>query len=244
MSQLSSFQGYKDPQRFLAPGWATKLKTEFSADYMLELGSFLQDEYEQRTIYPQRSHIFRALKHVDFENIKAVILGQDPYPGTHHANGFAFAVENHVRPVPPSLQNIFKEIAAEFGKPPAPDTSLTGWAEQGVLLLNSVLTVRAGESFSHRNKGWETFTDRVVSVLGAREKPLVFLLWGSAAASKKSLIKNPQHCVLTSAHPSPLSAHRGFLGCGHFQIANRFLQEQGVAGIDWLRTGSEQGHFS
>lgn len=181
---------------------------------------------------PPKDSIYRALKLTPFDQVKVVILGQDPYHGGQ-ANGLAFAVDESA-PVPPSLQNIFKEIEAEYGAKPA-SRSLEGWAKQGVLLLNTVLTVSQHQALSHKDFGWQTFTDRVITELGADAKPKVFLLWGSQARAKRDLVKAPS-LALESVHPSPLSAHRGFLGCGHFKQANIFLTEHGLAPIDWLQS--------
>lgn len=218
---------------FLAPGWAARLGQEFDQPYMEALRAFLRSEYTAgRTVYPAKDRLFRALKLVDYDDVKVVILGQDPYHGYNQANGLAFAVSEGVQ-APPSLQNIFKEIAKEMGTSRLrKDTTLEDWAKQGVLLLNTVLTVRAGEAFSHRNKGWENFTDKVIKELNDHSRPLVFFLWGAAAQAKEKMLTNSRHLVLKSAHPSPLSVHRGFFGCGHFAKANEFLK-QFTSPIDW-----------
>ena len=221
---------------FLAPGWRTRVGREFDEPYLESLRAFLREEYRSgATVFPPKDRIFTALRLVDFDDAKIVVLGQDPYHGPGQAMGMSFAVPDGVQ-TPPSLRNIFKEISDDLGVPLPRHTDLSGWAQQGVLLLNTVLTVRAGEAFSHRNKGWETLTDRVIETLGAREKPLVFLLWGAPAQQKIRLITNEAHLILKSPHPSPLSAHRGFFGCKHFSAANAFLERNGSAPIDWTRT--------
>ncbi len=218
---------------FLAPGWRPHLAQEFQKPYMEHLRQLLRQEQRERCqVFPPREKIFRALKLVDFDNTKVVILGQDPYHGVKQANGLAFAVEKGI-PLPPSLQNIFKEIKNSIPQVKSIEPTLEGWAQQGVLLLNTVLTVRENQAFSHRGKGWETFTDKVISCLNEKTTPVVFLLWGSAAQSKSILIHNPLHFILKAPHPSPLSAHRGFLGCGHFLMANKFLQEHNLDPICW-----------
>jgi uracil-DNA glycosylase len=221
---------------FLAPGWRAQIGREFDEPYLDALRVFLRDEYRAGAqVYPPKDRIFAALSAVDFSQVRVVILGQDPYHGPHQAIGLSFAVPNGV-PTPPSLKNIFKEVATDLATPEPRHTCLSGWAEQGVLLLNSVLTVRAGEAFSHRNRGWETLTNRIIEALGVRPEPLVFLLWGAPAQAKASLISNAAHCILKAPHPSPLSAHRGFLGCRHFSKANAFLTGVGQPAIDWSRT--------
>lgn len=221
---------------FLAPGWKAQVGEEFDKPYFEDLRTFLREECSSGAqVFPPKNLIFAALSAVDFSAVRAVVLGQDPYHGPGQAMGMSFAVPEGV-PAPPSLKNILKEVHADLGTPVRHGTSLTGWAEQGVLLLNTVLTVRAGEAFSHRNKGWETFTDRIIENLGARAEPLVFLLWGAPAQAKASLVSNPAHCILKAPHPSPLSAHRGFLGCRHFSQANAFLRSVGQSAIDWSRT--------
>ncbi len=218
---------------FLAPGWRPYLADEFKKPYMEGLRQLLRSEYQHNyNVFPPKEKIFRALKLVDFENVKVVILGQDPYHGAHQANGLAFAVEEGVR-TPPSLMNIFKEIRSDIPHPKNLNSTLESWAKQGVLLLNTVLTVRESLAFSHRDKGWEQFTDKVIMSLNEKKEPVVFLLWGSAAHSKAALIKNPMHKIFKSVHPSPLSAHRGFFGCKHFSQANVFLAENNLKPIEW-----------
>lgn len=212
--------------------WDALLADEFKKGYYLQLRQFLIAEYNSRKIFPPMNDIFNALKATSYSDVKAVILGQDPYHGEGQAHGMCFSVKKGTPP-PPSLQNIFKEIQSELGLPIPPHGELTAWAKRGVLLLNTVLTVREGMANSHRGRGWEIFTDRVIELLNARETPMVFLLWGANARAKKGLITNPAHLVLECAHPSPLSANNGFFGCGHFVKANEFLEKNGVQPIDW-----------
>ena len=211
--------------------WDELLKDVFASENYAALREFLKAEYRTHTVYPDMHDIFNALRYTAYEDVKAVILGQDPYHGEGQAHGLCFSVKPGV-PAPPSLVNIFKEIHDELG---ITDTSpcLIPWAKSGVLLLNTVLTVRAGQPNSHRGKGWEQVTDAVIRRLNEREQPLVFLLWGGNARAKKQLITSPRHLVLECAHPSPLSAYNGFFGCGHFVKANAFLTKNGVEPIDW-----------
>ena len=212
--------------------WDALLADEFKKDYYLQLRQFLIAEYNSRTIYPPMNDIFNALKTTSYSDVKAVILGQDPYHGAGQAHGMCFSVKRGTPP-PPSLQNIFKEINAELGLPIPPHGELTAWAQSGVLLLNTALTVREGQANSHRGHGWEIFTDKVIELLNKRDTPIVFLLWGGNARAKKNIITNPKHLILECAHPSPLSAHNGFFGCGHFVKANEFLKNNGIEPIDW-----------
>lgn len=213
--------------------WDNLLAEEVQKDYFQALEAFLQEEAGTKTIYPPMEDIFNALKYTPYEAVRVVILGQDPYHGANQAHGFSFSVGQGVTP-PPSLGNIFKEIREDVGiDNTGKHGTLTHWAEQGVLLLNTVLTVRAGEANSHRNKGWERFTDRIISLLDQKETPVVFLLWGNPAKAKAKLIQNPKHLILTAPHPSPLSAYHGFFGCKHFSKTNQFLREQGGREIDW-----------
>lgn len=212
--------------------WDELLAEEFKKDYYLRLRATLAREYKTRTIYPDMYDIFNALRYTSYSQVKAVILGQDPYHGEGQAHGLCFSVKKGVQP-PPSLQNIFKEIQNELGIAPPNHGELTQWAKDGVLLLNTALTVRAGQANSHRGLGWETFTDRVIALLNERQTPMVFLLWGANARQKKALITNPVHLVLTCAHPSPLSAYNGFFGCGHFKECNDFLVSKGIAPVNW-----------
>ena len=212
--------------------WDILLKDEFQKPYYLNLRKFLVQEYKTQTIYPHMNDIFNALKYTDYKDVKVVILGQDPYHQPNQAHGLCFSVKKGVNP-PPSLQNMYKEIYAEYGYPIPQHGELTYWAEQGVLMMNTVLTVRESQPNSHKGMGWEIFTDNVISLLNLRPEPMVFLLWGANARAKKKIITNPNHLVLESAHPSPLSAYNGFFGNGHFKKANEFLKRNGVTEIDW-----------
>ena len=212
--------------------WDALLADEIRKDYYLQLREFLKQEYSTYRIYPPMEDIFNALRHTSYSDVRAVILGQDPYHGAGQAHGMCFSVRKGTPP-PPSLQNIFKEIKAELGYDPPSHGELTAWADSGVLLLNTVLTVREGQANSHRGKGWEKFTDRIIQLLNERQQPIVFLLWGGNARSKAGLITNPTHLVLQCAHPSPLSAYNGFFGCGHFVKANEFLVQHGMQPINW-----------
>ena len=212
--------------------WDALLEDEFKKDYYLALREFLKAEYFTKTVYPPMNDIFNALKYTSFQNTKVVILGQDPYHGPGQAHGLCFSVREGI-PFPPSLQNIFKELYAEYGFQPPKSGELTAWARQGVLLLNTTLTVRQATPQSHKGHGWETLTDTIISLLNQKEEPVVFLLWGANAWAKKALIKSSKHLVLECAHPSPLSAYRGFFGCNHFKTANEYLEKNGLAPIDW-----------
>ena len=212
--------------------WDILLKDEFKKPYYLNLRKFLVQEYKTQTIYPDMNNIFNALKYTDYKDVKVVILGQDPYHQPNQAHGLCFSVLKGVNP-PPSLQNMYKEIHAEYGYPIPQHGELTYWAEQGVLMMNTVLTVRESQPNSHKGMGWEIFTDNVITLLNARPEPMVFLLWGANARAKKKIITNPNHLVLESAHPSPLSAYNGFFGNGHFKKANEFLKSKGMTEIDW-----------
>lgn len=216
----------------LGGGWDELLGPEFEKPYYQKLRAFLKEEYTYYNIFPPMDKIFNALQSTPYDKVKAVILGQDPYHGAGQAHGLCFSVQKGVKP-PPSLQNIFKELNSDIGMPLPPYGELTGWTKQGVLLLNTVLTVREGQANSHKGKGWEQFTDRVITLLNQRETPMVFLLWGSPARKKKELITNPIHLVLETVHPSPLSAYHGWFGCKHFSRCNEFLKEQGMTPIDW-----------
>ena len=212
--------------------WDDILAGEFSQEYYKKIRYFLKKEYAEQTIYPPMDDIFNALRYTPYSSVKAVLLGQDPYHGPGQAHGLCFSVQPGVQP-PPSLQNIFKELQSDLGIAPPPGGTLTGWARQGVLLLNTVLTVRQGQANSHKNLGWTTFTDHIIQKLNEREQPIVFLLWGAGARSKKQFITAPQHLVLECAHPSPLSAFNGFFGCKHFSKCNTFLELNGIEPIDW-----------
>lgn len=212
--------------------WKTLLASEFEKDYYQKLHRFLAQEYRSRTIYPDMYDIFSTLQSTSYADVKVVILGQDPYHGPGQAHGFSFSVKPGIE-IPPSLQNIYKELCTDLGCYMPSTGYLKKWADQGVLLLNAVLTVRAGQANSHKGMGWEIFTDRVISLLNERQQPVVFLLWGRNARNKKALITNPQHLVLEAAHPSPLSAYNGFFGCRHFSKTNAFLEQHGMKPIDW-----------
>lgn len=215
-------------------GWDELLSPEAEKDYYKELRAFLKHEYLHSgvNIFPEMDNIFNAFKYTDYSSVRAVIIGQDPYHGFGQAHGLCFSVKKGVQK-PPSLVNIFKELQSDLGITPPPHGELTSWAENGVLLLNSVLTVREGNAGSHRNKGWEIFTDRAISLLNEREEPICFILWGGYARAKKSLITESRHLVLEAAHPSPLSAYNGFFGCRHFSKCNEFLRSHGKDEIDW-----------
>lgn len=213
--------------------WDKFLEDEFKKDYYLKLRQSLANEYKTQRIFPGMYDIFNAMKLTSYNDVKAVIIGQDPYHGEGQAHGLSFSVKKGVAP-PPSLVNIFKEIKSDVGiDNSGKHGELTKWAKNGVLLLNSVLTVRANSPKSHQGMGWEIFTDDVIKLLNLREKPMVFLLWGRDAKNKAKLITNPNHCILMSAHPSPLSAYNGFFGCKHFSKANEFLVSKGIEPIDW-----------
>ncbi|MDR0817419.1 MAG: uracil-DNA glycosylase [Clostridiales Family XIII bacterium] len=216
--------------------WDELLSEEFEKPYYKQLRRFLKSEYASGTVYPDMHDIFNALRYTAYKDVRAVILGQDPYHGPGQAHGLCFSVQKGIDK-PPSLQNIFKELYSELngesGFEIPKDGWLVPWAEQGVLLLNTVLTVRAGQANSHKDKGWEQLTDRIIGLIDERTEPTVFLLWGANARAKKSLLKNPQHLVLESPHPSPLSAHNGFFGCGHFKKANDFLSSRNLNPIGW-----------
>ena len=212
--------------------WDALLADEFKKDYYLKLRQFLISEYNSRRIFPPMNDIFNALRYTSYSDVKAVIIGQDPYHEIGQAHGLCFSVKEGVEP-PPSLVNIFKEIYDELGIEPPKSGELTKWAKSGVLLLNATLTVREGQANSHKGMGWEILTDRIIELLNEREQPIVFLLWGRNARDKARLITNRRHLILQCAHPSPLSAYNGFFGCGHFKRANEFLKENGIEPIDW-----------
>ena len=213
-------------------GWDTVLREEFKKEYYLKLREFLKQEYGQGTVYPDPDNIFNALKLTSYDDAKAVIIGQDPYHEPGQAQGLSFSVPRGMKQ-PPSLVNIFKEMQADLGIRPPDHGCLEGWAREGVLLLNAVLTVREHQANSHRGKGWENFTDSIIEALNNREKPLVFILWGNNAKAKEKLITSPRHHIITGAHPSPLSAHNGFWGGRYFSGTNDFLEEQGIEPINW-----------
>lgn len=212
--------------------WKQRLQTEFDQSYFEQLTRFVHQEYATHTVYPPGKQIFAAFDSCPFEQVKVVILGQDPYHEPYQAHGLCFSVNDGI-PFPPSLQNIFKEIESDLGIPVPASGDLTRWAQQGVLLLNATLTVRAHQAASHQGKGWETFTDAVIHKLAEEREHLVFILWGSYAQRKGEFIDSRRHLVLKSPHPSPLSAHRGFFGNHHFSQANRYLASHGITPIQW-----------
>ncbi|SDX09513.1 Uracil-DNA glycosylase [Paenibacillus sp. PDC88] len=213
--------------------WDELLRDEMSKDYMQELRLKLAVEYKTQTIYPPKEDIFNALKLTSYANTKVVIIGQDPYHGAGQAEGLSFSVKKGVR-IPPSLRNIYKELHSDLGVSIPTHGSLQDWAEEGVLLLNNVLTVREGEPASHRHIGWERFTDAVIENLNVREQPVVFMLWGSHAQKKGAFIDRSRHLVIESAHPSPLAARHGFFGSHPFSRANAFLEEEGIKQVNWI----------
>ena len=219
----------------LGNDWDEVLCSEFEKEYYLKLREFLKTEYSTRRIYPPMNDIYNALRYTTYKDARVVILGQDPYHGPGQAHGLCFSVKPGVA-LPPSLKNIFKELSAEVGMTIPDSGELTGWARQGVLLLNTTLTVREGLPQSHKGQGWEILTDRIISAMNEKSTPVVFMLWGGNARTKRALITSPQHLVLECAHPSPLSAYNGFFGCGHFKRANEFLEAQVLLPIDWSKT--------
>ena len=212
--------------------WDELLRNDFESEYYGKLRKILANEYKTGTVYPSMYDIFNALKYTDYDDAKVIILGQDPYHGAGQAHGLCFSVKSGIKP-PPSLVNIFKEMSSDVGTKMPENGDLTALAKQGVLLLNTVLTVREGRPNSHKGMGWEILTDRIISLLNEREKPIVFMLWGANAGTKAALITNPNHLILRTVHPSPLSAHGGFLGCKHFSKANDFLVKSGQTPINW-----------
>lgn len=212
--------------------WKEKLNEEFSKTYFQALTAFVKEEYSKHIVYPPGREIFCAFDHCPFDQVKVVIIGQDPYHGPNQANGLCFSVKDGVK-MPPSLANIFKEIAGDLGKAIPSTGNLEHWARQGVLLLNATLTVRASSPRSHQNRGWENFTDAVIRVVSEHKENVVFILWGAYAQRKGEIIDKNRHLVLQSAHPSPFSADRGFYGCKHFSKANAYLNEKGLGEIDW-----------
>ncbi|MBQ6655162.1 MAG: uracil-DNA glycosylase [Erysipelotrichaceae bacterium] len=213
--------------------WDEFLNNEFQQPYFRQLSQFLKKEYEEKTVYPPKQEVFSSFYYTDLDKVKVVILGQDPYHEPGQACGLCFAVKPGIE-LPPSLINIYKEIEEEMNVTMNYRNGyLVTWAKQGVLLLNTVLTVQAHQANSHKDKGWEIFTDHVIEKLNSLDQPIVFLLWGANARSKQALLNNPNHLILTSAHPSPLSVYRGFFGCGHFRAANDFLKAHGCEPVDW-----------
>lgn len=213
--------------------WQDIINEESKKEYFKNLSQFIEQERQQYKIYPNHSDIFNAFRYSSISNTKVLIVGMDPYHGPNQAHGLAFSVQKGIK-IPPSLKNIFKEINSDLGLNINPlHGDLTSWAEQGVLLLNTVLTVRDGEPASHKNKGWEVFTDKVIKLINEQNRPIVFLLWGGFALSKKPLLNNTKHLILEAAHPSPLSAHNGFFGCKHFSKTNNFLNKNNITQINW-----------
>ena len=216
----------------IAQDWKEILQPEFDKPYFRELTDFVRQEYASRRVFPRAGNIFRAFDKCPFDRLKVVIIGQDPYHGEGQANGLCFSVADGI-PFPPSLQNIFQEVSSDLNRPIPASGNLDRWAEQGVLLLNAVLTVRAHEAASHAGRGWETFTDAVVRAIAERKQGIVYLLWGSYAQRKGAIADPARNCILKAVHPSPLSAYRGFIGCRHFSQANAYLRSQGKAEINW-----------
>ena len=212
--------------------WDEILQEEFKKEYFTNLMNFIKNEYKEKTIYPKQNEVFNAFRYTDFDNVKVVILGQDPYHGPNQAEGLSFSVSNEVLK-PPSLKNIFKELESDLKIPFPEVNSLKKWAKEGVLLLNAVLTVEEHKPTSHKDKGWEIFTDDIIKILNKRNTPTVFILWGAYARSKKDLITNPKHLVIESAHPSPFSARTGFFGSKPFSKTNEFLRKNNIKEIDW-----------
>ena len=215
--------------------WDPLYQQEFSKPYMQDLFRFLQQEYATKTIYPPKEQVFSALRLTPLSKVKVVILGQDPYHGPNQAHGIAFSV-NPDQPIPPSLKNIYKELESEYHTPILRSGDLRDWARQGVLLLNPIMSVQRGKPLSHQNKGWERFTNTLLEALNAQDRPIVFILWGNKARSLKKMLTNPEHLVLESAHPSPLSASRGFFGSNCFQKANAFLEAHHIQPIQWTKS--------
>ncbi|PCJ38703.1 MAG: uracil-DNA glycosylase [Moraxellaceae bacterium] len=227
----------------LEAGWQQQLAAEFDQEYMQHLDAFLTQQQQGKTIYPPEEDRFNAFKYTPFDEVNVVILGQDPYHGPGQAHGLCFSVPDGIKP-PPSLKNIFKEIHRDLGLPIATNGCLTSWAKQGVLLLNSVMTVEQASAGSHQKQGWELFTDSVIQRLNEHKEGVVFLLWGSYAHKKGQFIDESRHKVLRAVHPSPLSAHRGFLGCGHFGEANAYLKSIGKEPVDWSLPAEESMQLS
>jgi len=218
--------------RIFQNDWADILEDELQMEYYQTLREWLKGEYETNTTYPSMHDIFNAFHYTAYEDVKVVLLGQDPYHGPNQAEGLSFSVKKGLK-IPPSLRNMYKELQEDIGCPIPAHGSLVKWAKQGVLLLNNVLTVQDGKAHSHRGKGWEQFTDHVITILNEREKPMVFILWGKPAQAKQALIDSSKHYIVTAPHPSPLSAHRGFFGSKPYSQTNEFLRKQGINEIDW-----------
>ena len=217
----------------LTNDWAQALDGEFKKPYYRELYKFVREEYSKTTIFPPAEDIFNALHYTPLSEVKVVILGQDPYHNVHQAHGLCFSVLPDQPEIPPSLQNIYKELESDLGCKIPNNGYLEKWAKQGVLMLNTVLTVRAHQANSHQNKGWEQFTDAIIREVNKIDRPVVYLLWGRPAQSKIAMLNNPKHLILKAPHPSPLSAYRGFFGCKHFSQTNDFLTSNGLEAIDW-----------
>ena len=217
----------------IANDWLPYIEGEFRKPYYKELYQFVKEEYSKHVVYPPSDDIFNALHLTPLKEVKVLILGQDPYINEHEAHGLCFSVLPEQKKLPPSLQNIYKELHEDLGCEIPNNGYLKKWAEQGVLLLNTVLTVRAHESNSHKGKGWENFTDAIIRAVNEQDRPIVYMLWGSHAQQKIPMLNNPKHLILKAPHPSPLSAHRGFFGCRHFSQANEFLEKNGIEPIDW-----------
>ena len=213
--------------------WLPALDQEFHKAYYRDLFTFVKQEYNTHVIYPPADDIFNALHFTPLSEVKVLILGQDPYHNEHQAHGLSFSVLPDQKDIPPSLQNIYKELQDDLGCKIPNNGYLKKWADQGVLLLNTVLTVRAHQANSHQGRGWEQFTDAIIQAVNAQDRPIVYMLWGRQAQSKITMLTNPKHLILKAPHPSPLSAYRGFFGCRHFSQANAFLEKNGIAPIDW-----------
>ena len=213
--------------------WLDAIRPEFSKPYYRELFEFVKDEYSKNVVYPPSDDIFNAFHFTPLSSVKVLILGQDPYHNVHQAHGLSFSVPADQKEIPPSLQNIYKELHSDIGCYIPNNGYLKKWADQGVFLLNTVLTVRAHNANSHQGKGWEQFTDAVIQAVNDQDRPIVYMLWGRPAQTKISMLNNPKHLILKAPHPSPLSAYRGFFGCRHFSQANEFLESNGIEPIDW-----------
>ncbi|MBQ4282876.1 MAG: uracil-DNA glycosylase [Lachnospira sp.] len=213
--------------------WLDAISGEFKKDYYKQLFEFVKSEYDRYVIFPPADDIFNAFHFTPLSKVKVLVLGQDPYHNVNQAHGLSFSVPTSQKEIPPSLQNIYKELSTDCGCYIPNNGYLKKWADQGVLMLNTVLTVRAHQANSHQGKGWEKFTDAVIEAVNQQDRPIVYMLWGKPAQSKIPMLNNPKHLVLKAPHPSPLSAYRGFFGCGHFSEANRFLTENGLEPIDW-----------